>query len=171
MNYKKDKKVESEMKWIETFFNMCDVISKKSKDTSTKVGCIITSKANSIISAGFNGFPVGVNDNLIVLDGDKVCKSKRYDRPQKYLWTAHAEENAIAFAARNGVSTNGATLYVNGMMPCSRCARLIIQSGIKKIYVNENAKLEAINRWKEDNDIAQTMLEEAGVELIVFFKK
>lgn len=172
MEYNEDK-ISSEMRWIDMFFKMCDVISSKSKDPSTKVGCIITSGANSIISAGFNGFPIGVNDNIIVIPespDDIIEKSKRYERPQKYLWTSHAEENAIAFAARNGVSTNGATLYVNKMIPCSRCARLIIQSGIKKVYVLEDAKEEAIGRWKEDNDIAQTMFEEAGVKLTVFTK-
>lgn len=160
-----DNFTESEIKWIKTFFDICNVISMKSKDPSTKVGCVITSSANSVISMGFNGFPIGVNDDVMYEDGSV---SKRYVRPEKYLWTSHAEENAIAFAARNGVSLNCATLYVNRMTPCTRCTRLIIQSGIKRVYVNEDAGEDVVARWKEDNDIANQMMKEAGVEIIVF---
>jgi dCMP deaminase len=163
-------KSESEVNWINMFFEMCEVVSKKSKDPSTKVGCVITGSNNSVISTGFNGFPIGVEDNLVDLSSDKINKSKRYERPEKYSWTAHAEENAIAFAARNGVSTNGATLYVNRMMPCTRCTRLIIQSGIKKIVVLIDVPKETLKRWKEDNDIAEQMLKEAGVQMLVFRK-
>lgn len=163
-------KSESELNWINMFFEMCEVVSKKSKDPSTKVGCVVTSSNNSVISTGFNGFPIGVEDSVIDLSNDKINKSKRYERPEKYSWTAHAEENAIAFAARNGVSTNGATLYVNRMMPCTRCTRLIIQSGIKKIVVLIDVPEETLKRWKEDNDIAEQMLKEAGVQMLVFRK-
>lgn len=163
-------KSESELNWINMFFEMCEVVSKKSKDPSTKVGCVITGSNNSVISTGFNGFPIGVEDGLIDLSNDKINKSKRYERPEKYSWTAHAEENAIAFAARNGVSTNGATLYVNRMMPCTRCTRLIIQSGIKKIVVLIDVPEETLKRWEEDNNIAEQMLKEAGVQMLVFRK-
>lgn len=163
-------KSESELNWINMFFEMCEVVSKKSKDPSTKVGCVITGSNNSVISTGFNGFPIGVEDSLIDLSNNEINKSKRYERPEKYSWTAHAEENAIAFAARNGVSTNGATLYVNRMMPCTRCTRLIIQSGIKKIVVLIDVPEETLERWKEDNNIAEQMLKEAGVQMLVFRK-
>lgn len=163
-------KSESELNWINMFFEMCEVVSKKSKDPSTKVGCVITGSNNSVISTGFNGFPIGVEDSPVDLSNDKINKSKRYERPEKYSWTAHAEENAIAFAARNGVSTNDATLYVNRMMPCTRCTRLIIQSGIKKIVVLIDVPEETLKRWKEDNDIAEQMLKEAGVQMLVFRK-
>lgn len=170
MNIVDSYKSESELNWINMFFEMCEVVSKKSKDPSTKVGCVITGSNNSVISTGFNGFPIGVEDSLVDLSNDKINKSKRYERPEKYSWTAHAEENAIAFAARNGVSTNGATLYVNRMMPCTRCTRLIIQSGIKKIVVLIDVPEETLKRWKEDNDIAGQMLKEAGVQMLVFRK-
>lgn len=170
MNIADSYKSESELNWINMFFEMCEVVSKKSKDPSTKVGCVITGSNNSVISTGFNGFPIGVEDSIIDLSNDKINKSKRYERPEKYSWTAHAEENAIAFAARNGVSTNGATLYVNRMMPCTRCTRLIIQSGIKKIVVLVDVPEETLKRWKEDNDIAEQMLKEAGVQITVFRK-
>ena len=166
LNYR----TESEMKWIDMFFDMCDVISSKSKDPSTKVGCVIVSDNNSVISTGFNGFPIGVEDSLTDTNCDETKISKRYKRPEKYYWTAHAEENAIAFAARNGVSTNGATLYVNRMIPCTRCTRLIIQSGIKKVIVLVDVPNETSKRWEEDNNISEQMLKEAGVQMTIFKK-
>lgn len=56
------------------FFEMCEVISKKSKDPSTKVGCVINGENNSVISTGFNGFPIGVEDSLL-----DICQCYIYD--------------------------------------------------------------------------------------------
>jgi len=165
-----DKIRESDQNWLDFFFDICETISKKSKDPSTKVGCVIVNSGNSIVSTGYNGFPIGVNDKIVDTSDDTIKMSKRYERPEKYFWTAHAEENAIALAARNGVSLNGATLFVNRMRPCTRCTRLIIQSGIKKVYVMQDVSDETVNRWKEDNDIADIMMEEAGIEFIIFKK-
>lgn len=161
---------ESEQNWIKYFFDICDVISKKSKDPSTKIGCVIVNSGNSIISTGYNGFPIGVNDKINILINNEIKQSSRYERPEKYYWMSHAEENAIALAARNGVSLNGATLYVNRMKPCTRCTRLIIQSGIKKVYVMQDASENTLERWKEDNEIAYIMMKEAGVDIVVFQK-
>lgn len=163
-------KEDSQTNWVNFFFELCDVISKKSKDPSTKVGCVIVNSGNSIISTGYNGFPIGVKDDVLDLSDGTIKTSKRYERPEKYLWTSHAEENAIAFAARNGVSLKDSTLYVNRMQPCTRCTRLIIQSGIKKVYVMQDVPDETANRWKEDNDIAKIMLEESGVDISIFKK-
>jgi len=145
-------------KWIDYFFEICDVVAKKSKDNSTKVGAVITNTGNSIISTGYNGFPIGVDDSV----------ESRMERPQKYLWTAHAEENAICFAARNGIALNGATLYVNRLIPCSKCSRMIIQSGIRKVYAKIDSDVSTNQRWKEENDVAMAMLKESGIEIVVF---
>ena len=144
------------MTWVDFFFDACKTISKKSKDPSTKIGCVITDNNNAILSTGFNGFPSKVND-------DPELFSIRYDRPEKYIWTAHAEENAIAFAARNGVSLKGAVLYVSGMKPCTRCTRLIIQAGITTVNVMLDCDEETLERWKEDNSFSDLMFKEAGV--------
>ena len=62
--------------WIKYMFNICESVSKKSKDQSTKVGCVITNSVNSIISTGYNGFPIGVKDDI-----NKSGIDKRYERP------------------------------------------------------------------------------------------
>ena len=160
--------IEKEMKWIEYFFDICKVVSTKSKDPSTKVGSIIVNSGNSIISTGYNGFPIGVNDNLITIKEGKPFSNERYEREKKYLWTSHAEENAICFAARNGIKLEGSKLFVVGMRPCSRCSRLIIQSGIKEVYVLNNVDETTLERWKEDFDIAENMFKESKIKFISF---
>jgi dCMP deaminase len=61
----------------------------------------------------------------------------------------HAEANAILFAAKNGISTNGCTLYVT-LSPCSECAKMIIQAGIKRVVYLENYRnLDVLNLLRE----------------------
>ena len=145
-------------KWNDYFFELCDVISKKSKDPSTKVGAIIVNSGNSIVSTGYNGFPIGADDTV----------ESRYERPEKYTWTCHAEENAIAFAARNGISTNGATLYCNRLPCCARCTRLALQAGIKKFIILCDVPNETIDRWKQENEIAIAMINESGALMEIY---
>lgn len=147
--------------WVKYMFDICESISKKSKDPSTKVGCVITNNVNSIISTGYNGFPICVKDDI-----NKF--KNRYERPLKYMFTSHAEENAIAFAARNGVKLEGSSLYVNRMVPCTRCTRLIIQSGIKNIFVYEDAPRSTLNRWEDEYGVSETMIKEAKIKLFIF---
>ena len=84
------------------------------------------------------------------------------------MFTSHAEENAIAFAARNGVKLEGSSLYVNRMVPCTRCTRLIIQSGIKNIFVYEDAPRSTLNRWEDEYGVSETMIKEAKIKLFIF---
>lgn len=126
--------------------------AQKSKDLSTKVGCVIVGHSSEIVSTGYNGIPRGVKD-----------APERMGRPQKYLWTSHAEENAIAHAARVGVSLLGCALYVTHT-PCSRCARLLIQAGISRIFVGTGS-MEMQKSDPDDFYVASTMFEEAGVEV------
>ena len=146
--------------WNDYFFDLCDVISRKSKDPSTKVGAVIVNSGNSIISTGYNGFPIGVDDSV----------QSRFERPEKYTWTCHAEENAIAFAARNGISTNGASLYCNRLPCCARCTRLALQAGIRRFVILCDVPQDTIDRWRTENDIAVTMINEAGASMEIWRK-
>lgn len=168
--FMKTDSMTSEMKWNEYFFELAKTISTKSKD-STKIGCLIE-KDHSIISTGYNGFPVGVIDSPFLKgDPEKPIEiNPRLQRPLKYFYTAHAEENAIAFAARNGVSTLNSSIYIYGMAPCSRCARLIIQAGIKHVYAIMAVTKDSMKRWEEEMDITVEMFEESGI-FYNFFEK
>ena len=137
-------------KWDLRFIGLAQHISTWSKDPSTKVGCVVVGEDREIRSTGFNGFPRGIND-----DEDRLM-----DREKKYPLICHAEENAIMHAARIGVSLKDSTAYVT-WPPCSRCARSLIQAGIKEIVYPETGKIP--ERWIEDFTISDNMLNEAGV--------
>ena len=137
-------------KWDLRFIGLAQHISTWSKDPSTKVGCVVVGEDREIRSTGFNGFPRGINDD----------KDRLMDREKKYPLICHAEENAIMHAARIGVSLKDSTAYVT-WPPCSRCARSLIQAGIKEIVYPETGKIP--ERWIEDFTISDSMLNEAGV--------
>ncbi|MFW6243134.1 MAG: deoxycytidylate deaminase, partial [bacterium] len=125
------------------------------KDRSTKVGAVIVNNDDlNPISLGYNGFPKGILDNI----------DERHQRPLKYEFTVHAEQNAIANAAKNGQSTNGCSMYVN-FFPCSRCAGLIVNSGIKKVYVKNKPDYND-ERWGDLWKLTRDIFIEANIEVI-----
>ena len=138
------------LKWDVRFVKLAMHIANWSKDPSTKVGCVVVGEDREIRSTGFNGFPRGIED-----DDERLL-----DREKKYPLICHAEENAIMHAARIGISLKGSTAYVT-WPPCSRCARSLIQSGIKEIIYPTPGEIP--ERWQEDFDISNAMISEAGV--------
>lgn len=131
-----------------------------SKDRSTKVGALILDDDKTPLGWGYNGFPRNSNDNA----------EDRHQRPLKYIWTEHAERNAIYNAARAGHRLLGGSMYVT-MAPCPDCARGIIQSGIKKLYLDkevfDTSKDTRRAVWLETWPVSKEMLEECGVEIII----
>jgi dCMP deaminase len=137
--------------WDRYFSDIAVLISGRSKDQSTQVGSVIV-KDNTVISTGYNGFPRGVNDDI----------SERHERPEKYSWTCHAEENAILNAARIGAKTDNTTLYVTPLFPCARCARAIIQAQVKEVIVDA---WQVRTDWDKEAQIANEMFQESGVSV------
>ena len=144
------------------YLQMVDQVADLSKDPSTKIGAIITYKSGLIISAGFNGFPSGVSEDV----------PSRWERPEKYYWVEHAERNAIQRAALDDYILIGTTLYTTGI-PCADCAKAVIGHRIKHVVVwKSGSGLEtAVNRpagamdWTFSIQIGRQMLEEAGVKI------
>jgi dCMP deaminase len=135
-------------KWDGRFMQIAATIAEWSKDGSTKVGCVVV-RDRRILTSGYNGFPRGCDDEV----------EERHQRPLKYMWTAHAETNAIYNASRVGVSLEGATLYVT-MFPCCDCAKAIVQSGIHRLVAPApNFECE---RWGHSHRVASEMLIEGG---------
>lgn len=134
------------------FANIAKEIAQLSKDPSTKVGAVILGPGMEIRATGWNGFPRGVSDT----------EERLNDRPTKYKYIAHAEANAIANAARAGVSTALCDLLVTSLHPCNDCAKLIIQAGIKTVY----APLPEVDgRWADSFEVASIMFREASVSV------
>lgn len=136
--------------WQRYFMDMAEMAASRSKDPNTKVGCIIASKDKVVVATGYNGIPAGVHD-----------LPERMERPAKYLWTAHAEENAVAQAARVGASLRDGYAYVTHP-PCARCARSLIQAGIKVVYTGSGQT----SMPAEEFEVAKQMFLEAGVYVI-----
>lgn len=139
-------------KWDARFMEMARLVAGNSKDRSSQVGCVIVDDWNAVLSTGYNGFPRLVNDDV----------ESRYKRPAKYLFTVHAEGNAVANAARRGVSLAGSTAFVN-WFPCACCTGLFLQAGITTV-VGYRPSLED-GRWVEEHQAAIEMLTEAGISI------
>ena len=106
-------------KWDKNFLELAKTVSTFSKDPSTKVGAVIVDDDNRVISIGYNGFPKGLKDD-----------HRLDNRDLKYDMVVHAEANALLFA---NAPTKGCTIYTWPFQPCSRCASLIIQAGIRRV--------------------------------------
>tara|TARA_R110000868_G_scaffold66536_5_gene198036 strand:- start:568 stop:1014 length:447 start_codon:yes stop_codon:yes gene_type:complete len=140
--------------WQKYFLEMAEQVATRSKDPSTKVGCVISTEDKVVVATGYNGIPRDVLD-----------KPERMERPAKYLWTSHAEENAVAMAARVGSRLRGGHAFVTHM-PCCRCARMLIQAGISTVYCGDGTTSMPL----EEFDVATQMFREAGV-LVVLTKQ
>ena len=141
--------------WDQRFLTLASHIASWSRDKSAKTGAIIADDNRIIRSTGYNGFPKGVNDKV----------ASRYERPSKYLWTEHAERNAIYNAARTGQSIEGCTIYIN-WFPCADCARAIIQTGLKRV-VGLNS--ETIDRqWDEAFSFTKELFSEVGIQVKLY---
>lgn len=141
-------------KWDKYFMRMAEHAATLSKDSSTKVGCVIVGPDREVRSTGFNGMPMGVDDD----------KPERHERPLKYNFFEHAERNAIYLAARAGTALKGATAYIHPWPPCPDCARGLIQAGIKEIVV---PTMDVPERWQGEVAVSCEMLAEAGVNINV----
>ena len=138
-------------KWDRYFLDMAKHVSSISKDQSTKTGAVIVGSIREVISTGFNGFPIGIDDAI-----------ERYtSRKTKYQYILHAEENAIVFARRE---LTYCTLYTYPFQSCSKCARLLIQSGIERV-VAPKTPTRLVSRWGKDIELATKMFAEAGVQV------
>ncbi|MDE6145277.1 MAG: dCMP deaminase family protein [Muribaculaceae bacterium] len=123
------------------YLRMARIWAENSYCTRRKVGAIIV-RDSMIISDGFNGTPSGFEN----ICEDETGNTKTY--------VLHAEANAITKVARSNNSSQGSTLYVTAS-PCMECAKLIIQSGIRRVVYNE------VYRLTDGIDL----LQRAGVEV------
>ncbi len=140
-------------KWDKYFMELAKHVASLSKDESTKIGAVIVGPDREIRSTGYNSFPRGVNDD----------NPSRQTRPLKYKWIEHAERNAIYNAARIGVSLKGCALYCSQWIPCTDCARAIIQSGITEVIVETIG--DTVDRWRGDFEVSLQMFAESGVTI------
>lgn len=135
-------------KFIDLYMDIARRVSKLSYARRLHVGAVIV-KDDTVISYGYNGMPAGWDNNCedILVDG---ITSQLKTKPE----VLHAESNAIAKLAKSSNSGLGADMFITHS-PCLDCAKLIYQSGIKRVWFDEN--------YRNDNGIQ--FLKQSGVEV------
>jgi dCMP deaminase len=124
------------------------LLSARSSCERLKVGCVLVSSGehrNRIVAAGYNGFLPGLPHRSKVRNGHEQA-------------TVHAEQNAVADAARRGVSVEGSTAYVTHY-PCINCAKILLAAGIRRILYLKDY---------ENDLLVEEMLREAHVDITHF---
>ena len=135
---------EKQKKFDQRYLEMARIWAQNSYCQRRQVGALVV-KNGMIISDGYNGTPSGFEN--ICEDDNGVTKP----------YVLHAEANAITKLARSSNNSDGATIYITAS-PCIECAKLIIQSGIKRVVYGEKYRLtDGID-----------LLERAGIEVEYF---
>lgn len=139
--------------WHEYFMGICDLVASRSTCLRRKVGAVLV-KERRILCSGYNGAPAKVphckevgclRERLNVPSGEKheLCRG------------VHAEQNAIIQAAYHGIQVKGSCLYCTNQ-PCSICAKMIINAGIKTVYYKDGY----------DDPLSLEMFDQAKVALV-----
>ena len=143
--------VNAQNNWDIRYLELAEQVSSWSKDPSRQIGAVAVGTKGQVLAQGYNGFPRGIKDSPI-----------RYnDREMKYKFVVHAEQNVIYNATYNGVSLDGATLYVWGLPVCSDCAKGVIQTGIKRVVMPSQ---EIPDHWVDSWALTQLLLNEANIK-------
>ena len=115
--------MDKQREWDEYFMNIAEAVAAKSKDPSSKMGCVIVDKNKRVVSLGYNGMVQGSDESKMTLS----------ERPMKYYFAIHSEMNAILFAHQD---LTGCTIY-NRVATCENCLKYCLQAGIKRFVYRE----------------------------------
>ncbi len=118
--------------WKEYFMEITNLVASRSTCDRAFVGCLLVNDENRIVSTGYNG---SVRKNPHCDDiGHKM-------RDGHCIATIHAEINALLYCAKEGISVNNCSAYVTHF-PCLNCTKALIQAGIKKIYFQDDYRID-----------------------------
>jgi dCMP deaminase len=134
-------------KWDEYFLDIARQVATRASCDRKHVGSVLV-RDKTILSTGYNGSVRGeahCDDVGHMIINDSCAR------------VVHSEANAIAAAARNGVATEGATLYVTASC-CWNCFKLVVNAGIKRIVYAE--------KFYRDNELIHEVAERQGLELV-----
>lgn len=109
--------------WDEYFMKITETVALKSKDPSSKMGCVIVDQNKRVVSLGYNGMIQGADEKRMTLS----------ERPMKYYFAIHSEMNALIFAKQD---LTGCTLY-NRVATCENCLKYCLQAGIKRFVYGQ----------------------------------
>lgn len=136
---------------------VAEVVAEKSKDPSSKNGCVIVDKKHRPVSFGYNGTIQGADESKMTLT----------ERPMKYYFAIHSEMNALIFAARD---VSGCTLY-NKVATCENCLKYCLQAGItrfvyKELRVSSYGKNQSMTNVETDEAIIRLLASCPQVETL-----
>jgi dCMP deaminase len=144
--------VQARPSWDEYFFEIARIVAKRSTCLRRQVGAILV-KDKRILATGYNGAPSNVShctDVGCIRESRKVPSGERHELCRGI----HAEQNLIIQSAFHGISIADSILYCTNF-PCSICAKMLINAGIKKIFYLEGyADL-----------LSEELIREAGIEV------
>jgi dCMP deaminase len=144
---------DSRPSWEDYFMDIAMLVAKRSTCLRRAVGAVIV-KDKRILSTGYNGAPTNVRHCV-----ETGCLREKLGiesgKMHELCRGIHAEQNAIIQAAFHGVSLKGASIFCSNL-PCSICAKMIINAGINKIYYRSGYA----------DQLSKDMLQEAQIELI-----
>lgn len=144
----------TKISWDDYFMTMVYLVAMRSKDESTHIGAVIVGPNNEIRATGYNSFPRGIDDTV----------PERQERPEKYFWFAHGEINAVVQAAMVGIPIGGCKIYTN-CMPCTGCAKYLINAGIKEVIVDEAWDANNAEKWIDEARRSREMFNESKVKV------
>ncbi len=114
---------QKQLEWDKYFMQIAETVASKSKDPSSKMGCVIVDQKKRVVSLGYNGMIQNADESKMTL----------HERPMKYYFAIHSEMNAILFAHQD---LTGCTLY-NRVATCENCLKYCLQAGIKRFVYGE----------------------------------
>lgn len=114
---------KKQREWDEYFMQIAKTVALRSKDPSSKMGCVIVDKNKRVVSLGYNGMVQGADESKMTLN----------ERPMKYYFVIHSEMNALIFAHQD---LSGCTIY-NRVATCENCLKHCLQAGIKRFVYEE----------------------------------
>lgn len=142
--------------WDEFFMKVAVAAQMRSKDPNTQVGACIADIHNRILSVGYNGTPIGYDDN------DFPWATTDDPLTDKHSYVVHAEANAVLNYRGSLKDFKGATVYVT-LFPCHECAKFLVQVGIGQVVYLEN-KYE----HTDDHKISCKIFDKCGIAYRAF---
>lgn len=127
--------------WDQYFMGIAELAAARSPCSRLRVGCVLALE-NRVVAMGYNGFLPGAPHSSYVRDNHEMA-------------TVHAEQNAVADAAKRGVRVDGATAYITHF-PCIHCAKLLAAAGVTKIVFGADYN---------NDELVAVLMHEADVQL------
>jgi dCMP deaminase len=137
--------------WDQYFMTITRQVAERSTCTRAKVGAVIVRERN-ILATGYNGSPAGLPHCTDVGCLIYTSQTPSGETEENCFRTIHAEINAIAQAAKNGVAIRGGDIYITHT-PCIHCLKVLINTGIRNVYYEREYKLHTLGTILEHADV------------------